>query len=171
MSQLQANSSCSCNCSPKAEHQEEIVKVAQIIERHKSKKGALMPTLNDTQDEFGFLPQEALKEISRQLDIPLAEIYGVATFYSRFTLKPRGEHTISVCMGTACYVRGSKSIFDKLVEELKVKGSGETTTDGKFTLEATRCLGCCGLAPVIMIDEDVYGKLAPEDISDIIKKY
>jgi NADH:ubiquinone oxidoreductase subunit E len=146
-------------------------KVNEIIRNHKNQGGALMPVLNEIQSAFGYLPEEALNEVSIQLDIPLAEIYGVATFYSRFTLKPRGEHTISVCLGTACYVKGAQSVFDRLAEELKVKGSGETTDDGKFTLEATRCLGCCGLAPVMMIDEEVYGKLVPDSIPDILKKY
>lgn len=162
---------CSCGCSGSPNCDKDIYKVDEIIKGHENQNGALMPILNEIQDKFGYLPQEALKELSRRLDIPLAEIYGVATFYSRFTMKPRGEHTVSVCLGTACYVKGSKGIFDKLVSELKVNGSGDTTDDGKFTLEATRCLGCCGLAPVIMIDEDVYGKLVPEDIPDILKKY
>jgi NADH:ubiquinone oxidoreductase subunit E len=162
---------CSCGCAGSPTHESDVCKVDDIIERHTNQKGALMPILNEIQDKFGYLPQEALKELSRKLDMPLAEIYGVATFYSRFTLKPRGEHTISVCLGTACYVKGSKNIYDKLVSELKVSGSGDTTDDGKFTLEATRCLGCCGLAPVMMIDGEVYGRLVPEDISEILKKY
>nr|WP_054875569.1 NADH-quinone oxidoreductase subunit NuoE [Oxobacter pfennigii] len=149
----------------------EVKKVYDIVQTHKGQKGALMPILNEIQDALGYLPRFAMEEVSKTLDMPLAEIYGVATFYSRFTLKPRGEHTISVCLGTACYVKGSKDVFDKLVEELKVKGSGDTTEDGKFTLDATRCLGCCGLAPVITIDEDVYGKVVPNEISNILKKY
>lgn len=142
-----------------------------ILQRHKDKKGALMPILNDIQDSYGYLPEYALKQVSETVGISLAEIYGVATFYSRFTLKPRGEHTISVCLGTACYVKGAKEIFERLSGELKLKGSGDTTDDGKFTLEATRCLGCCGLAPVIMIDGEVYGKLVPNDIPGILNKY
>lgn len=160
-----------CSCSIKPSRDLTASKVEKIIEKHKDQKGALMPILNEIQDALGYLPEFAMKEISKKLDIPFAEIYGVATFYSRFTLKPRGEHTISVCLGTACYVKGSKAIYDKLVEELKVSGSGDTTDDGKFTIEATRCLGCCGLAPVMKIDDDVYGKMVPEKVADILKKY
>jgi NADH:ubiquinone oxidoreductase 24 kD subunit len=165
------NINCSCNCGGKPSKDSEMGKIDAIIENHKDQKGALMPILNEVQDALGYLPEYAMKEISKKLDIPFAEIYGVATFYSRFTLKPRGQHTVSVCLGTACYVKGSKEVFDKLVEVLKVSGSGDTTDDGKFTLEATRCLGCCGLAPVMKVDEDVYGKLVPDDVIEILKKY
>lgn len=171
MNEPTVNRECCCNCSEGTVSQTENRKLKEIIEQHKDRKGALMPILNEIQDCFGYLSEDALKEVSKGMDIPLAEIYGVVTFYSRFTLKPRGEHTISVCLGTACYVKGAKDIFDRFVEELKVNGSGETTDDGKFTLEATRCLGCCGLSPVIMIDEDVYGKLTPDDVPLILKKY
>jgi NADH:ubiquinone oxidoreductase subunit E len=129
-----------------------------------------MPVLHETQELFGYIPEEAQKRISEVLNIPMAEIYGVATFYSRFTLNPRGQNTISVCLGTACYVKNSQGVLDKLKEELNLK-EGETSKDGKFTLEATRCLGCCGLAPVMMINEEVFGKLVPEDIPEILKKY
>lgn len=152
------------------EMKEKLEKLDQIIENHKDQQGGLMPVLHETQELFGYIPEEAQKKISKGLNVPMAEIYGVATFYSRFTLKPKGEHTIGVCLGTACYVKGAQSVFDRLMKELKVK-SGETTDDNKFTLTATRCLGCCGLAPVMMIDEDVYGKLVPDDIPDILKKY
>lgn len=149
---------------------EKMEKLEHILEEHKNQLGALMPVLHETQELFGYLPEEAQKRISEVLNIPLAEIYGVATFYSRFTLKPRGKFTIGVCLGTACYVKNAQGVLDKLKDELKI-APGETTADGKYTLEATRCLGCCGLAPVIMINEDVYGKLVPEDIPDILKKY
>ena len=149
---------------------EKMEKLEHILEEHKNQQGALMPVLHETQELFGYLPEDAQKRISEVLNISLAEIYGVATFYSRFTLKPRGKYTIGVCLGTACYVKNAQGVLDKLKDELKVT-SGETTADGKFTLEATRCLGCCGLAPVIMINDDVYGKLEPKDIPDILKKY
>jgi len=149
---------------------EKMEKLEHILVEHKNQLGALMPVLHETQELFGFIPEEAQKRISEVLNVPLAEIYGVATFYSRFTLKPRGQNTISVCLGTACYVKNSQGVLDKLKEELKV-AAGETTEDGKFTLEATRCLGCCGLAPVMMINEDVFGKLVPEDIPEILKKF
>lgn len=149
---------------------EKMEKLEHILEEHKSIQGALMPVLHETQELFGYIPEEAQKRISEVLNIPLAEIFGVATFYSRFTLNPRGQYTISVCLGTACYVKNAQGVLDRLKEELNVE-AGETTKDGKFTLEATRCLGCCGLAPVMMINEDVFGKLVPDDIPDILKKY
>ncbi|NLM43098.1 MAG: NADH-quinone oxidoreductase subunit NuoE [Clostridiales bacterium] len=149
---------------------EKMKKLDQVIETHKDQPGSLMPVLHETQEIFGYLPEEAQKKISKELNIPMAEIYGVATFYSRFTLKPRGEHTIGVCLGTACYVKNAQQVFERLQKELNVK-PGDTTEDGKFTLEATRCLGCCGLAPVITIGEDVYGKLVPDDIPEILNKY
>ncbi|SHJ00300.1 NADH-quinone oxidoreductase subunit NuoE [Lutispora thermophila] len=149
---------------------EKMKKLDEIIANHKGQQGSLMPVLHETQELFGYLPEEAQKKISMELNIPLAEIYGVATFYSRFTLKPRGEYTIGVCLGTACYVKNAQLVFERLQKELNVEPGG-TTEDGKFTLEATRCLGCCGLAPVMMIGEDVYGKLVPDDIPDILKKY
>lgn len=140
------------------------------IEDNKHKKGALIPILNEAQRIYGCLPLEVQKKISNELDIPLAEVYGVVTFYSQFTLEPRGSHTIGICLGTACYVKGAQKIVDKIQSELNCN-VGETTKDGKFTLEATRCIGACGLAPVIMIDDDVYGRLVEDDIPDILKKY
>ncbi|MGE5633108.1 MAG: NADH-quinone oxidoreductase subunit NuoE [Caulobacteraceae bacterium] len=153
-----------------AAFKEKMEKLEHILIEHKDRQGALMPVLHETQELFGYIPEEAQKRISEVLNIPLAEIYGVATFYSRFTLKPRGKNTIGVCLGTACYVKNAQGVLDRLKEELKIE-PGETTEDGKFTLEATRCLGCCGLAPVIMINEEVYGKLVPDDIPEILKKY
>jgi len=152
------------------EMKEKMNKLDEIIASHKDQQGSLMPVLHETQELFGYIPEEAMQKISKELNIPMAEIYGVATFYSRFTLKPRGEHTIGVCLGTACYVKNAQLVFERLQKELNVK-PGDTTEDGKFTLEATRCLGCCGLAPVIMIGEDVYGKLVPDDIPAILSKY
>lgn len=166
-----SNENVCCRCSGNSKSRINMNKATEIIKKHAKKSGPLLLILNEFQDTFGYLPEEALKEVSLELDIPLAEIYGVATFYSRFTLKPRGLHTISVCLGTACYVKGSKSVFDRLIKELNVKGSGDTTEDGKFTLEATRCLGCCGLSPVIKIDDDVYGKMVPDRVPEILKKY
>lgn len=149
---------------------EKMEKLEQILIEHKEVQGGLMPVLHETQELFGYIPEEAQKRISEFLNIPLAEIYGVTTFYSRFTLNPRGENTISVCLGTACYVKNAQGVLDRLKEELKVEAGG-TTPDNKFTLEATRCLGCCGLAPVMMINDEVFGKLVPDDIPDILKKF
>ena len=152
------------------EFKEKMERLDTIIEQHKGQQGGLMPTLHETQELFGYLPEEAQKKISEGLNVPLAEIYGVATFYSRFTLTPRGKHTISVCLGTACYVQGVQKVYERIQEELNI-GPGETSEDMRFTLLGARCIGCCGLAPVITIDEDVYGKLKPDDIPDILSKY
>ena len=142
----------------------------QVIEANKDRKGALMPILNEAQNIFGAIPIEVQTVISEKLDISLAEIYGVVTFYSQFSLVPKGEFVIGLCLGTACYVKGAQNILDRLETELGIK-VGETSKDGKFTLEATRCLGCCGLAPVMVINEKVYGRLEPGQITGIIKQY
>ena len=132
--------------------------------------GALMPIMQRAQDIFGYLPEDVQKYIAREMDIPVSDVYGVATFYAQFNLEPKGQYTISVCMGTACYVKGSRKVLDKLEEVLGIQ-AGHTTPDGLFTLNATRCLGACGLAPVMMINEDVYGRLTPDEIPGIIAKY
>ncbi len=149
---------------------EKMEKLDTVIKEFKHVQGGLMPVLHETQELFGYIPEEAQEKISKGLNVPLAEIYGVATFFSRFTLEPKGEHTISVCLGTACYVQGVQKIYKRLQEELNIQ-PGETTPDNKFTLIDTRCVGCCGLAPVITIDEEVYGKVKPEDVPDILAKY
>ncbi len=141
-----------------------------FIEQQKKKKGPLMPIMQKAQDIYGALTIDVQEFIAEELDIPMSDVYGVATFYSQFALEPKGEHVVSVCMGTACYVRNVEKILDKLSEELDIK-PGETTPDGKFTLEPTRCLGCCGLAPVIMIDDQVYGRLTPSDVPGIVDEY
>ncbi len=156
-----------CKCNDK---QELFDQLKAVIEEHKNEKGPLMPVMHKAQEIFGYLPIEVQNFIAEELNIPLTDVYGVATFYSQFTLEPKGQYNIGVCMGTACYVKGSQQILDKLKDELHVE-VGRTTEDGKFTLNATRCLGACGLAPVLMINDDVYGRLVPEDIPDIIKKY
>ena len=142
----------------------------QVIAEHKQDKGALMPVLQKAQDIYGYLPIEVQKMIADGLGIPLEEVYGVSTFYSQFALNPKGEYKVSVCLGTACYVKGSGDVFDKLQQTLGIKG-GECTPDGKFSLEACRCIGACGLAPVITINDDVYGRLTPDDIPGILEKY
>ncbi len=141
-----------------------------FIAEQKKKPGPLMPVMQKAQSLFGALTIDVQELIAEQLGIPMSDVYGVATFYSQFALEPKGEHIISVCMGTACYVRNIEKIMEKLVEELGVQ-PGETTPDRLFTLEPTRCLGCCGLAPVIMIDDQVYGRLVPSDVPDILAKY
>lgn len=158
---------CCCGCN---ENDDKLVKAKQIIEEHKTVKGALIPVLHGIQELYGYLPEHVLQIVSEELNIALTEIYGVATFYSFFSLEPKGEFVIRVCMGTACYVKGAQPILDKLAEDLNLE-VGKTTEDGKFTLESCRCIGACGLAPVITINEKVYGRLQVEDIPGILKEY
>lgn len=132
--------------------------------------GPLMPIMQRAQEIFGALTFDVQEFISDRMNIPMTDIYGVATFYSQFALEPKGQHVIGVCMGTACYVKKADGILESLIKELNVN-PGTTTRDGMFTLEATRCLGCCGLAPVIMIDDQVYGRLKPEDVAGILNIY
>jgi NADH-quinone oxidoreductase subunit E len=150
---------------------EEVVsRTKEIIAPWKGRKGALIPILQETQSVFGYLPAEAIETISEELLIPTAEIYGVATFYAQFHLKPRGRHVIRVCRGTACHVRGSLQLLEKVKEMLKVEENG-TTEDLRFTLEPVACLGACGLAPVMMIDEDTHGRLVPDKLGPILDQY
>ena len=142
----------------------------KVISNHQGEPGALMPVLQEAQEIFGYVPMEVQEIIADGLDTTLSEVYGVATFYSQFSLKPRGKYIVGVCMGTACYVKGAQEVLDKLGEELGVP-VGETTADGRFTLEATRCVGACGLAPVMMVNDDVHGRLTADDIPGIIEKY
>ncbi len=142
----------------------------KLIEAHKEQPGALMPVLQGAQEIYGYLPLEVQEKVSEGLNIPLEEVYGVVTFYSQFSLYPKGEYRISVCLGTACYVKGAGDIYNKLLDVLGIKG-GQCTPDGKFSLDACRCIGACGLAPVLMVNDDVYGRLVPDDIAGIIDKY
>ncbi len=150
--------------------QEKIIRLEEDIRKNKGTKGALIPVLHGAQEIFGYLSIEVQNRISEALNVPVAEIYGVVTFYSQFTLEPRGKYTIRVCLGTACYVKGSKPIIDKIRRELNIE-VGATTADGKYTLETTRCIGACGLGPVLTVNGDVYGKLVEADIPGILKKY
>lgn len=152
------------------ENKEMLAQLDEIISQNKGQRGAVMRTLQSAQDLFGHVPKDAQIRIADGLGVTLSEVYGVATFYSQFALEPRGRFLVGVCLGTACYVKGAKAIMDKMTSLLKVP-IGKTTEDGRFTLKDTRCLGCCGLAPVIMINDDVYGRLVPEDIPAIVEKY
>jgi NADP-reducing hydrogenase subunit HndA len=140
------------------------------IASFKGIKGALIPVLQKAQDIYGYLPIEVQKIISAEMWIPLEEIYGVVSFYAQFYLSPRGKHTISCCLGTACYVKGAKQHYEQISENLGIE-SGESTPDGKFSLEACRCIGACGLAPVLMVDDIAYGRLTPEKVEQILEKY
>ena len=142
----------------------------EVISELKGTKGALMPIMQKAQEIYGYLPYEVQKMISDELDVPMEKIYGVATFYSQFNLYPKGQYKISVCLGTACYVKGSGDIYNKLMDILGIAG-GQCTADGKFSLDACRCIGACGLAPVMMINDDVYGRLTPDELDGILAKY
>ena len=141
-----------------------------FIAEHKDMPGALMPIMQHAQESFGYLSLENQVLIADSLGIPVTEVYGVATFYSQFSLVPKGDNIISVCQGTACYVKGSAQVLAKVEEILNIT-SNETTEDGLFTIQDTRCLGCCGLAPVMTINEDVYGRMVPGQVKGILDKY
>ena len=149
---------------------EQEAQLLKVISENKDQKGALMPILQKAQDIYGYLPIEVQTIIARELDIPLEKVYGVVTFYAQFSLFPKGRNAISVCLGTACYVKGSGDIYNKLKEILGIDG-GECTADGKFSLDACRCIGACGLAPVLTINGEVYGRLVPADVAGILEKY
>ena len=150
--------------------QDKYAQLQKVIDEHKDQQGPLMPVMQAAQEIFGCLPQDVQEKIADGLNITLSDVYGVATFYSQFALEPKGEHVINVCMGTACYVKGAQAILDKLSQMLGVKPGG-TTADGRFTLQATRCVGACGLAPVLMIDEEVHGRMTPEEVPAILAQY
>ena len=149
---------------------EKDAQLKQVMQEFKDVKGALMSVLQKAQGIYGYLPVEVQKKVAEGMDVSLAEIYGIVTFYSQFLLNPKGEVSIAVCMGTACYVRGAGDILDKIAANISVK-SGDTSSDGKYSLEGVRCIGACGLAPVITINEDVYGRLKLEDVDGILEKY
>lgn len=160
--------SCQCKCGAGGENQYAFID--RIIEKYKDEKGAMIPILHEVQQEKGYLPEDVQAYIAQKMGVPLSEVYGIVTFYALFNTQPRGKHRISVCLGTACYVRGAGKILEELEKQLNVKVGG-TTADGQFTLEACRCLGACGLAPVLTVDEHVHGRLTTKDVADLIAKY
>jgi len=158
------------NTVPFAGTKEQEAALLQVIADNRDDKGALMPILQKAQGIYGYLPIEVQTIISNELNVPLEKIYGIVTFYSQFSLSPKGKYNVSVCLGTACYVKGAGDIFDKLKLLLGVS-DGECTPDGNFSLESCRCIGACGLAPVLTVNEDVYGKLTVDDVEGILSKY
>lgn len=150
--------------------QEQEAMLRAVIDELRNDQGCLMPIMQKAQDIYGYLPIEVQTMISDETGIPLEKIYGVATFYAQFALQPKGKYQVSVCLGTACYVKGSGEIYNKLVELLGIT-NGECTPDGKFSLDSCRCVGACGLAPVMMINGEVYGRLTPDDVPGILAKY
>ena len=149
---------------------EQVAKLDSIIEKHKGQAGGLIPVLEEAQVCLEYLPLSVQKRIAAGLNLPLSRIYGVVTFYSFFTMTPRGKYTIRVCLGTACYVRGGKELTDALEKQFGIK-DGETTADRLFTLESVRCLGACGLGPVVVVNEDVHGRVKPDKIKDVLSQY
>ena len=141
--------------------------LGKLFEEYEPVKDNLIQMLNEVQEHYGYVPMDVQEKLSEFLKIPMAEIYGVVTFYSRFSLKPKGKYNISVCLGTACYVKGSQKIMDRLLERLKI-GVGETTPDGKFSIEETRCVGACGLAPVFTVNGEVYGKATVQKLDQVL---
>lgn len=149
---------------------EQDAKLQSVIEECKNDKSQLMHVMQQAQAIYGYLPIEVQAMIAEGMDVPLEKVYGVSTFYAQFALSPKGKYNISVCIGTACYVKGSQELLDKICEKLGI-APGECTEDGKFSVEECRCIGACGLAPVFTINEDVYGKVTPDQIDDILAKY
>ena len=155
---------CECGCNGRDEFLDELCGKYQPI------KDNLIQMLNEIQEHYGYIPMKAQTVLSEHLQLSMAEIYGVITFYSRFTLKPKGKYNVAICLGTACFVKGSEKLLDTAKETLKIK-EGETTEDGKFSLEATRCIGACGLAPVFTVNNEVYGKATPDMMKKVIEEY
>jgi NADH-quinone oxidoreductase E subunit len=159
-----------CNCDQNNGQDARYQELANAIDEYRDMEGALIMVLHRAQQIFGYLPEDVQRFIARELGVPVSEVYGVATFYSYFSLQPRGKHRIAVCLGTACYVRGSGDIVSAIEKELGIKVN-ETSPDGMFTLEVSRCIGACGLAPVMTIDDHVYGRLTPDRIPEILAKH
>ncbi len=158
-----------CVCSQETE-EEKYLRIAEVIEKYKNKEGCLIQILHLAQGIYGYLPLELQQFIAEKLNKPLSEVYGVATFYSFFSTKPRGKYTIKICMGTACYVRGGKKIVDKMKEILEIE-PGSTTPDGKFSFEVMRCIGACGLAPAITINDKVYKQVNPDKLKALLVNF
>ena len=149
---------------------EQEAELKKIIEQYKDVPGGTMPVMQQAQNIYGYLPEEVQIMIAEGLNVPLEEVYGISTFYSLYNLNPKGEYKVNVCLGTACYVKGAQQILDKLELRLGCK-NGSISPDGKYSIDATRCVGACGLAPVVIINDDVYGRLTPDMVDDILAKY
>ncbi len=167
---MDENKKTVCACGAEVDEAELFARLDEVLEEHQGKRGGLIPVLQIAQGIFGFLPENVLKHISTALDKPYSEVAGVVSFYSYFSTQPRGKNVIRVCLGTACYVRGGKQVLDALVKELKID-VGETTEDQNFSLEVARCFGACGLAPAIMINDDVHQRVKPARIKQVLAPY
>lgn len=149
---------------------EDVVKLKEICKSFNNQPGELINVLHKAQSHFGYLPAEVQEVIAQELNVSVAKVYGVVTFYSFFTMTPKGQHPISICTGTACYVRGAEKVVDEFKRMLNIN-VGETTPDGKFSISCLRCVGACGLAPVVLVGEKVYGRVSPDGVKDILKEY
>ncbi|NLK63111.1 MAG: NAD(P)H-dependent oxidoreductase subunit E [Fusobacteria bacterium] len=158
------------NCENNSIKKDCFAKLEKHIEGISEKKGALISVLHKAQEIFGYLPKEVQEFVAEKLDVSLAQVYGVVSFYSFFTMTPKGEHPIAVCMGTACYVRGAEKVLKEFERQLNIK-TGETTADGKFSIDSLRCVGACGLAPVVLVGEKVYGRVSTTDVTKILKEF
>ena len=158
-----------CNCK-RLGTDEQVKEFNDILEKNKGKNDNIMPVLQNTQRIFGYIPEESVKIIAEKLNMPEADIYGIVTFYSQFTLTPKAKYNIDICLGTACYVLGSQAVLDKILAKLGVR-VGEMTKDGKWIVTSCRCLGCCGLAPAMTINGEVYGKMKVEDVDRILDSF
>lgn len=157
---------CCCNCGEEKKDE----RIQKILSKYTDDKSNLIQILNEVQETYGYIPKDVQLEISEYLKMSMAEVYGVITFYSRFSLKPKGKYNVAVCLGTACFVKGSEQILERVKQKLGID-VGETTKDGKFSIEATRCIGACGLAPVFTVNDEVYGKATPELVDKVIEEY
>ena len=155
---------CQCGNDSKDE------RIEKILSKYDKNKSNLIQILNEVQETYGYIPENVQLEISKYLGIEMAEIYGVITFYARFTLKPKGKYNVAVCLGTACFVKGSERVLERVKQKLGID-VGQTTPDGKFSIEATRCIGACGLAPVFTVNDEVYGKATPELVDKVLDEY
>lgn len=159
-----------CQCCDAEPKTKEALELEKVFAEYRGKKGALIPVLQKAQDIYGYLPSEVLREISRNLQIPVSKIYGVVTFYAQFHLNPRGRNIVRVCLGTACHVRGGAKISEAVTKAIGIK-DGETTEDLRYTFESVACLGACGLAPVMMVNDETHGRLTPDMVKGLLEKY
>ena len=163
---MENNNSCCCCLGTDSQKEQ----LSQLLKSALSEKWTIIKILEEIQSIYGYLPRGVLEEVSNKISMPLSKIYSVATFYSQFSLTPKGDYPISVCLGTACYVNGADAIFSKVCQMLNIK-EGECSKDGKFSIDQTRCVGCCGMAPVMTVGKDVYGNVKLADVESILKKY
>ncbi|HUW63279.1 MAG TPA: NADH-quinone oxidoreductase subunit NuoE [Spirochaetia bacterium] len=161
--------SCDC-CGGDGDEDREAAALQKVLAEYRERPGALIPVLQEAQNIYGYLPPRVMQEIAGELKMPFARVFGVATFYAQFHFKPRGRNVVRVCQGTACHVRGGERIYEAVAKELGV-GKGDSTEDGRYTFETVACLGCCGLAPVVMVNEDTFGRLTPGAMGQILSKY